>query len=136
VKYPAPTVVALVPKHGLADCVVASLACYLGKPYEEVVAAAGKVYPNFWKCGLKNIQTTKIARRLGCRVKWVRDYDIEDDSGVLGLNYHTGSNEHAVVLIDGRIYELEGRQPTAWEPDAYLAAHGARPGLLLVREDA
>lgn len=134
-KYAAPFVVQLVPKHGLGDCVVASLASYLGKPYEQVVAAAGRVYPYFWRTGLENKQALAIAKNLKCSARWVRDYDIDEDSGVLGVSYIVGRREHAVLLLEGRIYELEDSPATCWEPAAYMAAHGARPGLLLVRRD-
>ena len=132
-KYPAPSVVSMVPKHGLLDCVVASLAAYLGKPYEEVVAAAGAVYPRFWKHGLENKKATYLARKLGIKTRWVRDYDSDEDSGVLGINYIVGTKEHAVLLLDGHIYELEDNPITRWDADAYLSVHGARPGFLLVR---
>lgn len=131
-KYAAPAVVQLTPKHGLSDCVVASLSAYLGKPYELVVAAASRVYPYFWRTGLYNKEATKIARRLGKRVRWVRDYEIDEDTGVLIILYNAGHQEHAVLLLEGRIVELDAVPPTSWEPAAYLAANNARPGLLLV----
>jgi hypothetical protein len=131
-KYPAAAVVQLTPKHGLRDCVLASLSAYLGKPYEEVVAAAGRVYPLFWRVGLENKHAIRVARRLGRRVRWVRDYDIDEDSGVLGITYNVGRAEHAVLLLEGRIFELEDKPINAWEPAAYLTANNARAGLLLV----
>ena len=134
-KYPAPPTIACVPKHGLKDCYASSMAAYLGKPYEEVVAAAGKVYPYFWRTGLENKHVARIARRLGKRVRWVRDFDLEDDSGVLTINYNVGRNEHVVLLLEGRIVELEDQPVTSWEPAAYMAAHGAKPGLLLVEAE-
>ena len=132
-KYPAPTVVQLVLKHGLKDCVVASMASYLCKPYEEVVAAASRAYPNFWRYGLENKHAAVIARRLKCPVRWARDYDIDEDSGVLSINYIVGTNEHAVLLLEGKIVELEDKTVTFWEPSAYLSVHGAKAGLLMVR---
>lgn len=131
-KYPAPAAISFVPKHGLKDCYVSALAAYLEKPYEEVVAAASRVYPNFWKLGIENKDAVRIARRLGKKVRWVRDYDLEDDSGVLIITYHVGRNEHVVLLLEGRIVELEDKPVSSWEPAAYLAAHGARVGMLLV----
>jgi hypothetical protein len=74
----------------------------------------------------------RIARRLGKRVRWVRDFDLDEDSGVLVIAYHVGRNEHVVLLLEGRIVELEDKPVTSWEPAAYLAAHGATTGLLLV----
>jgi hypothetical protein len=136
VKYPAPTVVQLVPKHGLKDCVLAALAAYLGKPYEEVVAAAGHVNRLIPRSGVTtNLEGEKIARRLGCPVTSVRDYDIDEDSGVLNVHYHVGSNQHVVLLLEGRIFELEDKPVTYWEPAAYLAAHGACAGTLTVRRE-
>jgi hypothetical protein len=136
VKYPAPSVVQLVPKHGLRDCVLSALASYLGRPYEEVVAAAGRVEPTFWRSGISTNQATeRIARRLKCSVKSVRDYDIDEDSGLLNISYHVGSNQHVVLLLEGRIYELEDKPITAWEPSAYLTAHGACAGTLTVRRE-
>jgi hypothetical protein len=132
VKYPAPPVVQLVPKHGLKDCIVASMASYLCKPYEEVVAAASRAYPNFWRHGLENKHAATIARRLKCPVRWARDYD--DDSGVLSINYVVGKSEHAVLLLEGKIVELEDKAVTFWEPSAYLATFGARAGLLIVKK--
>lgn len=133
-KYPAPPVMQLVPKHGLKDCVVAAVASYLCRPFEEVAAAASRSYPNFWKYGLENKHITTIARRLKTPIKWARDYDIDDDTGVLAVNYIVGTNEHVVLLVEGRIVELEDKTITFWEPSAYLAAHGARAGLLMVRK--
>ena len=133
-KYPAPSVVQLTPKHGLKDCVCAALSAYLGKPYEEVVAAAGKIYPNFHRIGLDNPHTVAVARRLKVPVRWVKDYDIEEDSGVLTISYWAGRTEHVVLLLEGHILELEDLPTTWWEPAAYFAAHGARAGLLLVRK--
>lgn len=131
-KYPAPATVALVPKHGLRDCVSSAMAAYLGRPYEEVIAAAGRVFPTFWKTGIENKDAVRIARRLGKRVRWVRDFDIDEDSGVLVIGYHVGRSEHVVLLLEGRIVELEDKPVTSWEPAAYLAAHGATTGMLLV----
>jgi hypothetical protein len=131
-KYAAPAVVQLTPKYGLRDCVVSALSAYLGRPYEEVVAAAGKVYPYFWRTGLENKHAVRVARRLGRRVQFVRDFDIDEDSGVLTLGYNVGRNEHAVLLLEGRILELEDKPINSWEPSAYLTAHNARAGLLLV----
>lgn len=131
--YPAPDVAQLVPKHGLKDCVVAALTAYLGKPYEEVVDAAARVRKGFWKAGLEWQDAVKIARRLQIRVRLVRDYDLDEDAGVLAINYNVGHAEHVVLLLGGRILELEDTPVTSWEPKAYLVAHNARPGLLLVR---
>lgn len=133
-KYPAPTVAQLIPKHGLKDCMLASMATYLNKPYEEVVAAASRVYPNFWRLGLENGHALRIATKLKTPCRWARDYELDDDSGVLIITYTAGDARHAVVLLDGHIYELEDTPITRWEPDAYLAAHGARAGLLMVRK--
>jgi hypothetical protein len=135
VKYPSPVVVSITPKHGLADCVVAAMSAYLEKPYEEVVAAAGKAYPNFWKIGLENKHAATIARRLKTPVRWVRDYDIDEDSGVLSINYIVGLKEHVVLLLDGHIYELEDKPINRWDPTAYLSVHGAKPGALMVRRE-
>ncbi len=133
-KYPAPSVVRLTPKHGLKDCVCSALSAYLGKPYEEVVAAAGRAYKSFHKVGLENKHIESVLRKLGVSARWVRDFDIEEDSGVLAINYIVGTNEHVVLLLDGHIYELEDQPTTRWDADAYLSVHGARPGLLLVQE--
>lgn len=133
-KYPAPPVVQLVPKHGRKDCVLSALAAYLNKPYEEVVAAAGRVNPNIPKNGVAtNQEGERVARRLKCPVKSVRDYDIDEDSGVLNVHYTVGTNQHVVLLLEGRIVELEDTPITWWDPAAYMAAHGAVPGTLTVR---
>jgi len=132
----APDAVQLVSKHGRKDCVLAALASYLTAPYEAVVAAAGHVCPNFVRVGVENKDAVRIARRLKQRVRWTPSYDIDEDTGVLGINYHVGNNEHAVLLLEGRIVELEDNPITSWEPSAYLQAHGARAGYLLIRSDA
>ena len=131
--HPAPDTLQLVPKHGRKDCVLAALASYLGLPYEAVVAAAGHVCPNFVKVGVENKDTVRIARRLKQRVRWTAGYDIDEDTGVLVIGYNVGLNEHVVLLLEGRIVELEDDPITSWEPSAYLQAHNARPGHLLVR---
>lgn len=115
------------------DCVVAALAALIERPYEQVVAVAGRAVPNFWKSGIDNKDMPRIAKRLGVKVKWVTVYDIDEDTGVLSLTYHIGTKGHVVLLLEGRIVELEDRPITSWEPAAYMQAHGARPGHLLVR---
>lgn len=134
-KYPAPAAVQLTPKHGLKDCYISAISAYFGRPYEEVVAAAGKVFPTFWRTGLENKHALRVVRRLGKRARWVRDFDLDEDSGVLSISYHVGRTEHVVLLLEGRIVELEDHPVSSWEPSAFLTAHGAKTGLLMV-EDA
>ena len=131
--YAAPDVIQLVPKHGLKDCVVAALTAYLGKSYEEVITAAARVRKGFWRSGLEWQDSIKIARRLGVKVRLAKDYDLEEDTGILAVNYNVGRKEHVVLLMNGRIFELEDVPVTSWEPKAYLQAENVTPGCLLVR---
>lgn len=134
-KYSAPTVVQIVPKHGLNDCMVAALASYLCKPYEEVVAACGRIAPGFVKSGLDNDEAQRVARRLKFKTKWVRDYEMDEDTGVLTVKFNVGGKHHAVLLLDGRIFDLEDRPVVGWEPAAYMLAANVTPNLLLVQTD-
>lgn len=131
--FPAPPVVQLVPKHGLKDCLLAAMAAYLGRPYEEVVAASEHVRKAAWRTGVTPSDALRIARKLKCPCRWTRTFVLDEDTGVLGIVYNDASTEHVVLLLEGRIVELEDKPLTSWDPSAYLTANNARATTLLVR---
>lgn len=129
-----PSVIQLVPKHGFKDCMISALAAYLQHPYEEVLIAAAAVRASCWKNGLAPHEAITIAKRLGHSVRWTREFDIDEDTGVLGIGYNDSRREHVVLLVEGRIYELEDQPVTVWSPDVYLTYFNAKTALLLVKE--
>lgn len=129
--------VELVIQHSAGDCGLATLAMYLGKPYEDVLlAAVSKKAPNPHIGGMMTRQIVRAAKRLGTRFILRRSWDIENDCGLLTVEKLERKPDefaqHLVLLKWGLIFDTDG---TVWEPDLYMTQHGFRPVSLLVEED-
>jgi hypothetical protein len=116
------------------DCAIAALSTYLGMPYEDVLVAAvrstrsGRVHHH----GLSTAAMRATAKRLGHPVTLHRAIDLEQDEGVLSVGSPDRSDQHAVVLKAGLIFDGDG---TVWEPEPFFAHYRYQPISLLVRED-
>jgi hypothetical protein len=126
-------VVRLIPKRGENDCAVATLASYLRRDYEEVLVAAAKVRPTVWAAGMYCTDVARVAARLGVRGRWLKSFDVDNDSGVLWVSYNDNGLEHMVLLDEGKIFELDHNPVTMWDTEQFFGHYNAVPKQLFVR---
>jgi ABC-type bacteriocin/lantibiotic exporter with double-glycine peptidase domain len=132
-------VMQIVPKRGENDCAIAAMAMYLRRDYEDVLLAAGRVSRNVWNVGLSCPEMVKVAKLLGVKTQWFKTFNLEEnedkeaDSGVLWVSYHDVSNEHIVVLDEGKIFDPEHNPVTYWDADDYMRHCAAFGNALLKR---
>ena len=121
----------IVPKLGSADCVIACLATILRRDYGEVLCAAARVSKTVWQSGLSMPETLKTARRLKASAAFTERFDPEEDSGVLFVGFRDKTDDHAVVLIEGWVFDPEHTPVSMWPYDDFLAVQNAVPKTLL-----
>jgi hypothetical protein len=114
------------------DCAIWCLSTFLSRPYEEVVAAAAAVDDRGGLNGMDDDQMIAVARHFGVRLRIKATPDLEEDTGILGVKFPRYRHEHAVVLWEGRIFDMRGRGITAWKADAWLASKRGTPTTILV----
>ncbi len=68
------------------------------------------------------------AKRLGKPLTFRRKFDLESDTGILGIRSLAWPMEHLVVLKDGLIFDTDA---TVWEADVYISAYSAKAISLL-----
>ena len=122
----------LVTQRRTFDCGIAALAMTSHVPYEDVYVAAVSVAKRGITSGLNVKQLQQVAVKLGRKLKRVdyRRVDLEEDSGVLGLNYPKTDIGHWVVLWRGTL--IDPSDLSVWDAEDYMKANKARPGTLLV----
>lgn len=131
---PPPAAIRLYSKRGSADCAIAALASYLRADYEEVLIAASKSRGNVWKHGLDGPQMVRIGRRLGFRLRWrkIAEQELDEVSGVLAIEHYDQPNtRHAVLIVEGAVYDSDDNPVTRWDADVYLRIKNAYPTQLL-----
>ncbi len=116
----------VVPQRHKTDCSVACLAMLLGVSYEEALLALH--VPKVVTHGVMVRHVTAAARRLGQPLKFRRRFDLESDTGILGVRSEKWPLEHLVVLKDGLIVDTDA---TIWEADVFLSAYSAKAISLL-----
>lgn len=129
-------VIQLVPSKGhdtVGDCGICCIATLSGCSYEDVVAVAVQHVGDAWKNGLYQTQIIAIAAAVGLNLKRRRKYDIDADTGILNCTVTEAINDkppiaHAVVLMEGRIYDSDLR---VWAADAFKQHYNAKFGVLL-----
>ena len=119
------------PKRGSHDCAVAAIASLIRRDYEEVLMAAARVAPQFWSEGLTAAQHVSICRRLGVKTTWLRAFDLEEDRGVLWVEYHDTAAKHSIYLDAGKVYDSDHNPVTMWDVDDYLRHACGFPVMLL-----
>ncbi len=124
------------------DCGIASLAMLLSKSYAEVCAAVPRrIRHSRIKDGLGAQQMRNIARRLGYSTCWIRDGDLQEIVGVLGVAraidpaQPEGDREgHYLMVLKGVLYNpADGMIWT--EIDSFMTTRRWAPTGVLVRED-
>ena len=130
-------VLQIVLQRSQADCAIAVLASYLGKTYEDVLAAAATLQldPKIHRRGMWTHQMEKTAEALGVRLRRHRKWDLDTSEGILCLfqGNKSGDVSHVVILKGGYIFDMDGG--TVWEPDVYLSVERYKPTLLVSREE-
>ena len=119
------------PKRDKHDCGVAALASYLRRDYEEILVAADRVQPAFWREGLREVEYIRICKRIGMPSAWTRTFDPDTDDGVLWVTYHDAIRHHVMLLMDGKVYDPDTNPVSVWDFDDYIRHFAAEPVMLL-----
>ncbi len=117
------------------DCGIAALAFYSHIPYEEVfVGVVRRLTKAEYRRGLYIIELIKVAADLGLKLKKVhwRKVDINEDIGILSINWKDQRDGHWVVLREGTI--IDPADPSVWSAEDYLREKEGRVATLLVEE--
>ncbi len=130
--------VELVIQRGKGDCGIAALAMLLGRPYEDVFAAAiTRTCQKPHHSGMLTRQIQAAAARLGIVLILRRSWDLESSAGLLTVEQTEPKpdefTQHLVLLKFGLIFDTDG---TVWEPETFFEQQKFRPVSLLVEEDA
>lgn len=118
------------------DCGVAAVAMWCHVDYADAFYVAARLAGNGAhgiRDGLSGVQLQRIAARFARplrRVHW-RKVDLDEDAGILGINYRTGGSGHWVVLRRGTLIEPDPANLRIWDADIYLKRYRARLGMLL-----
>ncbi len=120
----------IVPQRHSSDCAVACLAMLLGVSYEAALLAMRK--PQAMTCGVKVRDILAAARRLKRPLRFRRKFDLETDTGIVGLRAAKWPSEHVAILKEGLIVDTDA---TIWETDCFLAAYDAKAISLLTLQD-
>ncbi len=126
--------ISLVPQRKAFDCGVAALSMWGHIEYEDAYALAISRFGASVRYGLQLKEMRLLAKLLGhdLRVVHYRRVDLEDDSGILGVNWTTMSGGHWVVLRKGTI--IDPAKAQVWDADEYIRTHEARVGSLLTED--
>lgn len=108
------------------DCAVACLAMLLGVSYELSLLAFRKHEHIF----MRDVKTA--AKRLGTTLLLRRKFDLETDTGILGLRSPKWHCEHLAVLKEGIVIDTDA---TIWDVDVFLVAYEAQALSLLVVQE-
>ena len=132
-----PPIVQIQVSRALGDCAVVALSMYLGRPYEDVFAAAASITKNilFHKTGMFYTQIHQTAAIFGTTLhttKLAKTYDLDSICGILGLRATPTRNQHVVLIKAGLVFEADG---TVWEVDTYLKHTKYKPLCLTTSED-
>lgn len=123
----------MVPQRFGGDCAICALAMYLGRAYEDVLAAAVWAQRSRTRppqhAGLYRRQITATAKALGAPLVAARTWDLDTTTGILHLEHRAGA--HVVVLAEGLIFDPDGG--VVWSPDVYLLSQDAKPTHVYVR---
>ena len=131
-----PDIVRWAPRsRGHGDCAVAALEMALGITYENALQAALIVRPAVLGEGLNASQLKKAAKLLGFAFTLRRTFDLDEDTGILGIEQNGYDDAgHAVYLWEGRILEpMSGREQLWLHPQEFLAHYHYQANWLLIK---
>lgn len=123
--------VKVIPQQSPSDCGVACIAMLLDISYEDAYVEVAKIDKRRSRNGLYMSQIKKAAAALGKTLSSKRNYDPEEVTGILAVEFENGLG-HVVLLWKGVVIDTDA---TIWEYDTYLALNKVTPGSLLVLKD-
>lgn len=125
-------------QRAIGDCGIASLATLIEQSYEDVFLATATVETKRQgRNGIFLRQIQKVAERLGIRLVKKRQPNLEDDEGLLVVQWMKGSRheigtQHLVAVGHGVI--VDPSDGLVLPPDEYLAReHGHQVAFLELR---
>lgn len=132
-----PPIVQIQVSRALGDCAVVALSMYLGRPYEDVFAAAASITKNilFHKTGMFWTQIHQTAALFGTVLhtrKITKAHDLENMCGLLGLTATSKREQHVVFVKAGLVFDSDG---TVWEIETFLKHTKHRPLCLTTSEE-
>lgn len=105
------------------DCAIASLASFMGQPYEEVLREAAKRFSV--EQGLFAKEMVHVADVFNVKLKRrVRKIDLEEHCGVLSVKFPNGM-VHAMLLTNGLIFDPQANG-TVWDAETYIQVNKAK----------
>ncbi len=116
----------IVPQRHKTDCAVACLAMLLGVPYEKALLAVR--VERVLTHGVMVRQVLHAAKRLGKPLQFHRKFDLEADTGILGVRAESWPLEHLVVLREGVIVDTDSM---LWDAPDFLDFYDAKAISLL-----
>lgn len=119
----------VVQQRGKRDCAIACLAMICGASYEQALVAVAQVRVDVFEKGMFTTEMIRAAKYLNVTLRLKKPYDLDTDTGILSLASKKWPLDHVVVLKNGLIVDTDG---TIWDADAFVGAHHAKPGQLLV----
>ena len=115
---------------GHGDCAIGAIQLACGVSYETALAAAITFEPEVLVEGLLIKEIEKTIRLLGFDVRRRRQYDLNEDTGILSLDSRSAG--HVVYLWEGRILEPDSHLSSLWlDPRAYLTHYRYKAGVLI-----
>jgi hypothetical protein len=121
---------------GHGDCAVAALELACGVTYENALTVAVCIRPDVLKAGMTWKEIQKAAKILGFSTRLKREFDLEEDTGILHvIQPHVKDSSHAVYLWEGRIIEPMSSRRQLWlhAADYISHYHYQAPTLLTLR---
>jgi ABC-type bacteriocin/lantibiotic exporter with double-glycine peptidase domain len=113
-----------------ADCGVVCLSMLAGVMYEDALAAILPHEPAVLHRGIRWTELRRAAKVLGIKTKLLRAYDLEEDTGILGLKaLKKGVDDHYTFLWEGRI--VDGGKEGWRHPSDYCKHYALKPTWLL-----
>ena len=118
------------------DCGIACLAMFIGRSYEDVLAAASAAEfdMQLHRRGVYLTQLVRIADHFGVTLKRQKMFQPDEASGLLSVVLRSAAfacPDHTVVLHEGLIFELAYQQ--IWDYEDFVKDYRAKVGPLLVR---
>lgn len=130
-----PTVIEPIVQKTSADCGIAALAMFLGRPYAEVSEKVLARYPKANLSGLWIPELIRAAKLFDCRLKLVKSPTPDQTESATSLvSLALPQRErHLAVLFHGVL--IDPATGLVWDVDVYCTARRARIAALLVAEE-
>jgi ABC-type bacteriocin/lantibiotic exporter with double-glycine peptidase domain len=117
------------------DCGIACLAMFIGRSYEDVLAAASasEFDVQIHRRGIYLTQIIRIAKRFGVTLRRQKTFQPDEVAGLLSVTLRSTAFErpdHIVILHEGLILEMAYQQ--VWDYEDFIREHKAKIGTLLV----